>query len=77
MVRALRSQRRQDGFVLLEVIAVIIVLGLAGVALLSAASTGLRAARTQSTRILEIVQERNAHARATMEDVTSTHSTPK
>lgn len=63
------SAKGPNGYVLLEVLAALAVLGVAGVALLIAASSCMRSVYRQSRETVRIVKDRNARAKANMEDL--------
>ena len=68
---SLRGNRpdRQNGYVLIEVIALLAVIAVSGIALLSAVSAGMRSVSLQTQRTVKIIEERNAAASAHFEDI--------
>lgn len=65
------SRRKPNGYVLIEVLAVLVVLGIGGVAVLSAVAEGMNAVHRQSTETAQIIRERNEKAKTDMADIAS------
>lgn len=61
--------KRSSGYVLLEVIAALAVIGVAGVALLLAASSCIRSVYRQGRETVRLVKDRNVRAKENMEDL--------
>lgn len=63
------SKKKSDAYVLLEVLAALAVLGVAGVALLVAASSCMQLVHRQGRETVRLVEDRNARAKQNMEDL--------
>lgn len=63
------SENRSSGYVLLEVLVALGVLGVAGLALLITANSCMRSAYRQTSETVRLVKDRNERAKGIMEDL--------